>query len=59
MPKNKIPKDDLQWLNTYWHFTLEGKRVGDIFCEEMNGFKYRSAKEIMAMFREKQMGKRK
>lgn len=49
-----IPEDDLEWLNTYWHFYLDGKRIGDIFCEEMNGFKYKSAKEIIAMFRGQQ-----
>lgn len=53
----RIPKDDLKWLNTYWHFYLEGERIGDIFYKEMNGFKYKSAKEIIAMFREKQKKK--
>ena len=50
----EIPQDDLEYLNKYWHYALDGEWLGDIFYREMNGFKYKSAKEIIAMFREKQ-----
>jgi hypothetical protein len=47
-----LPEDDLEFLDTFWRYSLDGKRIGDIFCEEMFGFKYKSAREIVSMLRE-------
>ncbi len=50
----EIPEDDLEWLDKFWNFWIGDKRIGQIFCEEMDGFKYKSAQEIIKMLRDKQ-----
>jgi hypothetical protein len=43
---------NLEWLDKYWNYYIGEERVGQFFCREMSGYKFRSAKEIINHMKE-------